>query len=228
MARGLQSRVIVGIMLVLFGAMLFLRNSELFDFIIPDFLFQWQSIFIAFGALFLLFARNKTVGFAFITIGLFNLYPEFWPLIFVAIGAYILFGSKKNRSSNCFSSGNYSEEDINKNVIEQISIFGGGNKIFNSPSFKGGSIISIFGGSEVNLSGSQLADGENVLETVSVFGGCTIIVPKEWNVIVDVFPLFGGFGDKRMRDPNLVYDTNKTLLIKGVAVFGGGEVKTLF
>lgn len=227
MARGVQSRVIVGIMLVLVGAMLFLRNSEFLDFIIPDFFFQWQVIFIVFGALFLLFARNRTVGFVFIAIGLFNLYPELWPLIFVVIGAFILFGSK-NKNRAYINTGDYSDEDINRNVIEQISIFGGGNKIFNSGSFKGGSIISIFGGSEVNLSGSKLADGENVLETVSVFGGCTIIVPKEWNVMVDVFPIFGGFSDKRMRDPNLVYDANKTLLIKGIALFGGGEVKTIF
>ncbi len=227
MARGVQSRVIVGIMLVLVGAMLFLRNSEILDFIIPDFFFQWQVIFIVFGTLFLLLARNRTVGFVFIAIGLFNLYPELWPLIFVVIGAFILFGSK-NKSRTCINTCDYSDEDINRNVIEQISIFGGGNKIFNSNSFKGGSIVSIFGGSEVNLSGSKLADGENVLETVSVFGGCSIIVPKEWNVMVDVFPIFGGFGDKRMQDPNLVYEPNKTLLIKGVAIFGGGEVKTLF
>lgn len=227
MARGVQSRVIVGIMLVLVGAMLFLRNSEILDFIIPDFFFQWQVIFIVFGTLFLLLARNRTVGIVFIAIGLFNLYPELWPLIFVVIGAFILFGSK-NKNRAYFNTGDYSDEDINRNVLEQISIFGGGNKIFNSSSFKGGSIISIFGGSEVNLSGSNLADGENVLETVSVFGGCTIIVPKEWNVMVDVFPIFGGFSDKRMRDPNLVYEANKTLLIKGIALFGGGEVKTIF
>lgn len=227
MARGLQSRVIVGIMLVLIGAMLFFHNSEIFGFILPDYLFQWQTIFIVFGLLFFFLAQNKTVGSVFIAIGLFNLYPEFWPLIFVAIGAYIIFGSNR-RNKYTGDASNITDADKNTNLIEQVSIFGGGTKIFNSNSFKGGNIISIFGGSEVNLSGSKLAEGDNVLDTISVFGGCTIIIPKDWNVVVDVLPIFGGFGDKRMRDPNLVYDANKTLLIKGIALFGGGEVKTIF
>lgn len=226
MARGVQNRLIIGIMLVFVGALLFLRNSEMFDFIIPEFVLQWQFFFILFGLLFFFLAQNKTVGSVFVGIGLFNLYPELWPLIFVAIGAYIIFGvSKKRRSAD---SDNITDSEMSFNVVEQVSIFGGGTKFVNSNSFKGGSIISIFGGSEVNLSGSKLADGDHVLDTISVFGGCTIIVPKEWNVIIDVFPLFGGFGDKRMRDPNLVYDQSKTLLIKGIALFGGGEVKTLF
>lgn len=226
MARGVQNRLIIGIMLVFVGALLFLRNSEMFDSIIPDFLFRWQFFFILFGLLFFFLAQNKTVGSVFVGIGLFNLYPELWPIIFVAIGAYIIFGANKKRRNS--DSNNITDSDMNFNVVEQVSIFGGGTKFVNSNSFKGGSIISIFGGSEVNLTGSKLADGDSVLDTISVFGGCTIIVPKEWNVIIDVFPLFGGFGDKRMRDPNLVYDQSKTLLIKGIALFGGGEVKTLF
>lgn len=226
MARGVQNRLIIGIMLVFVGALLFLRNSDMFDFMIPDFLFRWQFFFILFGLLFFFLAQNKTVGSLFVGIGLFNLYPELWPLIFVAVGAYIIFGINRKKQSS--DTGNFSDYDMDKNVVEQISIFGGGTKFVNSNSFKGGNIISIFGGSEVNLTGSTLAEGDSVLDTISVFGGCTIIVPKDWNVIIDVFPLFGGFGDKRTRDPNLVYDQNKTLLIKGIALFGGGEVKTLF
>ncbi len=224
MARGVQSRIIIGIMLVLVGAMLFLRNSEYLDFMIPDFLFQWEIIFIVFGLLFITLGQNKMVGSVFVGIGLFNLFPELWPLVFVAIGAYIIFGlNSKTKSTNevrDFASRN--------NQIEQVSIFGGGSKFVNADAFKGGSIISIFGGSEVNFAGSKLAEGDNVLDTVSIFGGCTIIVPKDWNVLIDVFPLFGGFSDSRLKDPNLVYEPNKTLLIKGIALFGGGEVKTIY
>ncbi|KAF0151520.1 MAG: transmembrane protein [Ignavibacteria bacterium] len=224
MARGVHSRIIIGIMLVLVGAMLFLRNSEFLDFMIPDFFYQWEVIFVIFGLLFITLAKNKTVGSVFVAIGLFSLYPGLWPLVFVAIGAYIIFGFKFNskppEEGNDFAARN--------NQIEQVNIFGGGNKFVTAESFKGGSIVSIFGGSEVNLTGSKLAEGDNVLETISIFGGCTIIVPKDWNVLIDVFPLFGGFSDSRLRDPNQVYEPNKTLLIKGIALFGGGEVKTLF
>lgn len=224
MARGVQNRLIIGIMLVFVGALLFLRNSEMFDLMIPDFLFRWQFFFILFGLLFFFLAQNKTVGSVFIAIGLFNMYPELWPLVFVAIGAYIIFGiSRKSKNSDSTLGGT-----ANNHEIEQISIFGGGTKFVNSDSFKGGNIVSIFGGSEVNLTGSKLAEGDNILDTISIFGGCTIIVPKDWNVVLDIFPLFGGFSDKRMKDPNQVYEPNKTLFIKGIALFGGGEVKTLF
>jgi hypothetical protein len=41
-----------------------------------------------------------------------------------------------------------------------------------------------------------------------------------------VTAIFGGFSDKRERMHNLVYDQNTMLIIKGVAIFGGGEVKS--
>jgi predicted membrane protein len=32
-----------------------------------------------------------------------------------------------------------------------------------------------------------------VIDILGIFGGSTLIVPKEWNVVVEVFSLFGGF-----------------------------------
>jgi hypothetical protein len=37
--------------------------------------------------------------------------------------------------------------------------------------------------------------------------------------------IFGGFGDKRRKDPNMVYDDKKLLVVKGFVLFGGGEIK---
>lgn len=58
-----------------------------------------------------------------------------------------------------------------------------------------------------------------------MFGGYTIIVPQDWNIIIDIVPVFGGFSDKRIKDPNRVYEDDKILIIKGFVLFGGGEVK---
>ena len=229
MARGVHGRVIVGIMLVLIGLVTFAQNYEPFQLFIPEFVYDWEIWFIVFGALFILLARNKTVGAVFIAIGLFNLFPDLWPLIFVLLGVYILVGYNGKKIHHLGSqAGNKDDSQKASEVIEQVSLFGGGKKVVFSDNFKGGSIISIFGGSEVNLLSSKLADGENVLEVTSIFGGCTIIVPKDWKIEVDVMPIFGGFGDKRHSDPNQVFDPNKLLIIKGVAIFGGGEVKTVF
>lgn len=225
MARELHSRVVVGIMLILIGLLFFLRNYEPFQNIIPDFIYQWQFFFILFGILFYFLSKNKIVGIVLFSIGLFNLFPQLWPLVFVLIGLYILLGHS-NKGFFSKMKNELSNADKNQNYLEQISIFGGGTKIFSSENFKGGNIISIFGGSEVNLIGCKLAEGDNILEITSIFGGTTIIVPNDWNVITDVLPIFGGFNDKRRKDPNHVVGHNNTLIIKGIAIFGGGEVKS--
>jgi predicted membrane protein len=107
-----------------------------------------------------------------------------------------------------------------------VAVFSGGDRIITSQNFKGGRITSIFGGSKINLMNSKLAEGPQVLDTMSVFGGSTIIVPADWTVRVEVVAIFGGFSDRRERMPNIVYDQNTMLVIKGMAIFGGGEVKT--
>jgi len=59
-----------------------------------------------------------------------------------------------------------------------------------------------------------------------VFGGTTIILPKEWDVVINVTSILGGFSNKAIRNPSVVIDQSRTLHIKGLAMFGGGEVKT--
>lgn len=115
---------------------------------------------------------------------------------------------------------------VNKDVIDDVAIFGGGSKIIFSDNFQGGNITAIFGGSEINLINCKLAEGENVLDVLMVFGGSTIIVPKEWNVVINVTSILGGFSNKSVRNPNLIVDQSRTLIIKGLTLFGGGEVKT--
>ncbi len=110
--------------------------------------------------------------------------------------------------------------------LDDVSIFGGGQKFIISNNFQGGNVTAIFGGSELDLTRSKLAPGEHVLEVVAIFGGTTLIVPKEWNVVIDVLPLFGGFSHKGLRSPNIVTNPESTLVIKGVVIFGGGEIKT--
>lgn len=222
-----KSSVVIGIILVLIGFVFLLRNYDIYLFPI-DFL-SWEYFFILFGVLLFVLSDNKTAGIIFMAIGLFNLVPELWPIIFIIIGGYILF---KRRGSRSYFHQKYFKGEGSRNVderandfLEDVSIFGGGNKTINTDNFKGGSAVSIFGGSEINLYGSKLADGENTLEITAIFGGSTLIIPSEWKVELDVVSIFGGFSDKRRKDPNIVYDTSKVLIVKGLCLFGGGEIK---
>ena len=116
--------------------------------------------------------------------------------------------------------GNYSQDNI-----DDVSVFGGGTKNFTSRNFTGGKLTAIFGGSDIHLENCSLAHGQNEMDLFVMFGGYTIYVPQEWNVVIDVVPIFGGFSDKRIKDPNRVYEDDKVLIIKGLVLFGGGEIK---
>ena len=137
-----HSRVIIGALLILFGTLFLLDNYNIFFF--PYDIFSWQYFLIALGLIFFSISNNKTAGVVLIAIGLFNLVPELWPLIFVGIGLLIIF-RKRGRSKNLSSQSSGASENLNDvDIIEEVNIFGGGNKVINSNNFKGGSILSLF------------------------------------------------------------------------------------
>jgi predicted membrane protein len=255
----LRGRMIIGLLLVLLGALATLHNFGFID--LSEYPLTWEYFFIVGGLLFILFSQNKVAGIVFFSIGLFNLVPELWPLILVIIGVYIILGKRNHRKSYYYNKVSFDhgfipddkgefmgkrshwrrhfydkfnvpdQEADQENIhdyLDSVNVFGGGHKIINSENFKGGSIVSVFGGAEIDLTNAKLAEGNNIIEVVAIFGGATIIVPPDWKVDVDVLAIFGGFGDKRTKDPNKTFQDGKILTVKGVVLFGGGEVKTLF
>jgi hypothetical protein len=109
--------------------------------------------------------------------------------------------------------------------IDDVAIFGGGVKRYSSQNLKGGNITAIFGGSEIDLTTSQMSNEGIVVDVFTMFGGTKFIVPGTWQVKSEATSVFGGFSDKRHIKPS---DTisDKVLLIKGVVLFGGVEIKS--
>ncbi len=141
-------------------------------------------------------------------------------IAFIALGLYIILNKREKEKIE--------SDQLRKDYIDDVAIFGGGTKIVTSDNFKGGNITAVFGGSEINLKGCILSEGTNVIDVLCVFGGTTLIVPQDWNIVLNITPIFGGFSNKLIKDPNTVPDQNKTLIIKGLVVFGGGEIKSYF
>ena len=226
-----DKRVILGGVLVVIGALLLLGSMDILDVSISHIIFSWPFIFTIIG-LFILFNTNKKLlGGIFVGIGIFFLIPRIFPyvhyhggivfpVILIALGIYIILNHRKKNISESERSG-----FLKKDLIDDVSIFGGGNKIVASDNFRGGNITAIFGGSEINLTGCKLADGDQIIDLLLVFGGTTIVVPRDWNVVVNVTSVLGGFSDKSIRDPGVIPDQSRTLYVKGLAMFGGGEVK---
>ena len=109
--------------------------------------------------------------------------------------------------------------------VDELAVFSGSERIITSNSFKGGKLTSIFGGTMLNLNKAGLDWGTNVLDVFVMFGGCDIRVPSDMNVKVKVTAIFGGFSDERKVINDNEANEGKELIIKGLVLFGGGEVK---
>ena len=115
--------------------------------------------------------------------------------------------------------------DKEVDFIDEFNIFSGSEKKISIKNFRGGTITSIFGGSDIDMTDAELSGETNVIEIFYMFGGSTIIVPNDWVVLNKVTSIFGGFSDKRKVTTSNTRDTKKTLIIKGMIMFGGGEIK---
>jgi predicted membrane protein len=116
-----------------------------------------------------------------------------------------------------------------EHMIDEVAIFGGGDRVVTSQQFQGGKVTTIFGGLNYNMLKAKLAPGENCIDVFCLFGGMKIIVPEGWTVKIRVMSLFGGFSDKhRYKIPETGTDQTAQLIIKGTVIFGGGEIKSYF
>ncbi|MBI9052742.1 MAG: hypothetical protein JEY96_02930 [Bacteroidales bacterium] len=223
-----MGRGIIGIVLILIGVAFIGRTLDFFPNRIMHYIFTWQMILIVLGIVFVSTKENKTTGWILLIVGLVLWIPDFvhipysirrlfWPTILIVIGVVIILRSTSTKRPNV---------DTNSvDYIDDISIFGGGDKVITSANFKGGKITAIFGGSKIDLRSAKLAPGQNVIDVLCMFGGTTIIVPEGWNVKHDVISILGGFSHKRHSGADPTIEIGKELVIKGFTMFGGGEIK---
>jgi predicted membrane protein len=118
-----------------------------------------------------------------------------------------------------FSSA-YGSDDF----LDAVSIFGGVKKIVFSKNFQGGEIVNVFGGSELDFTQADI-HGRIYVDVTQIFGGTKIIVPAHWTVISDMSAIFAGVDDKRIRT-NAPLDSNKIMVLKGISVFAGIDIRS--
>ncbi|SEO59522.1 LiaF domain-containing protein [Mucilaginibacter sp. OK283] len=108
--------------------------------------------------------------------------------------------------------------------LDTVSIFGGVNKTILSKNFKGGDIVNIFGGAELDFTQADI-DGRVYLDITQIFGGTKIIVPSNWQVVSDLAAVFASVDDKRIR--STASNVNgKILVLKGVSIFAGVDIRS--
>lgn len=232
------ARILIGVGLILLGVLYFLKEVDIIGEQLNHVIFSLPTGVLVIGIILFVNSRRKSLAYLLIALGSagmiiksFDLdYSDFIvPVILLSLGFYIIYRHvEKQREVELKSDADSLRDQYRSeyDVLEEVSVFGGNKKIINSKNFRGGNITIIFGGSEIFLRDCELSDGENVLDLFVIFGGCDLTVPSNWNVKIDVVSLFGGFSSKRYNySKSDDVDENKTLVIKGLVLFGGGEMK---
>jgi predicted membrane protein len=226
-----QKRIAVGAVILLAGLALLLSNLGFLDFEIRRYILRWQMILIVIGIIFIFSHEKRGTGIILLMIGiafyirdLYDLSFSFWqvflPSMLILAGVLILFKHKIGCTD--YQKKSLSDDDI----IDEVNIFGGGDRTIVSQNFNGGKILAIFGGSNFNMSRAKLAPGENIIDVMAVFGGMKLIVPEDWKIKINVISIFGGFSDKHTHIKNSEVPAENVLIIKGFVMFGGGEIKS--
>jgi predicted membrane protein len=207
-----------GLLFISAGVLLLLKNLNLLPAEIPPYVFSWQMLLVVIGVVVLLASRRSWLGGTLlIGIGGYFLIPEifhisksemviFWPAILVLLGIGMLSKMYAQPKKKFWK---FKTENLNDDFMENTVIFGGGSKQISSYDYKGGRVTAIFGG----------------LEIEAIFGGVTLIVPKDWNVKTDITPIMGGVYDNIQEMPGTYVDPAAELIIRGTVVMGGVEIK---
>jgi predicted membrane protein len=239
LTRGTRG-LIFGIIIVIVGVTLLLGQMNLID---ASRIFRfWPLLLIFWGVSTLLSCQGSGrrfwgsflilagIGLQLQELGFRRIRMEtLWPLFIIAFGVLLVTQafSKGNESlfdkwkSKKYQSGQQYSTDGSH--ITCTSIFGAGELQVSSRNFQTGEMTSIFGGGEIDFSQSEIEGDQAVLEATMIFGGGEIHVPRTWNVVIDGVGIFGGYSDKTSHPPP--DPPAKKLIIRGVAVFGGLEIK---
>ncbi len=171
--------------------------------------------------------------------------PYFWPIIFIAGGIFIMTngfaGKRRRRLAQQYNSQQEVIErpvyddtiapeqvsdyaDIHQaDVLDITAIFSGVKKNVLSKNFKGGDIVAIMGGAEINLTKADCS-GQIIIDIFNMFGGTKLIVPPDWDVQNNVVAIFGGVDDKR--SPSSFQNLSKVVVLEGTCIFGGIEIRS--
>lgn len=241
-----SSKAWAGIFIIIIGTVLLLDNIVPG---IPNWLFSWSTFLIALGLFIGIKHSFRNSGwFIMVLVGSyftledamgdqFNISKVALPLMLVALGLFILFkpkseckkrrrwrrGFDQQPAGMAFEESVTAEKRSTTDYLDSVNVFGGSHQAVYSKNFKGGEIVAVFGGCDANLTQADF-EGEIVLDITAIFGGAKVIIPSGWQVKSEITAIFGGLDDKRSINA-VTQSNNKLLIIKGIALFGGVDIR---
>lgn len=229
-ANPLSGRLIVGVALMVLGALWTLDNL---DFIESGNITRWWPVVpLAIGLMKLTgFGMEKQTGFgAFFTLGggLFLLdsfgalrvdFSIVFPLLFIFIGVQVTMRALRGSNVPGPAAGPADADDY----VRSFAVMGGVTRRNESQAFRGGELTAVMGGVELDLTQARPADGRAVVDVFAIWGGIDIRVPDDWRVELEAVPLMAGVETSARLAPG--ESAAGTLVVRGFVMMGGVEIK---
>lgn len=188
----------------------------------------WGGFLILLGVLFLLDRFN------YLDVG--EVFGTFWPLILIAVGIKLILNRNTKQAPQSASATSSETEQlvISETSVRQTKVFGDVKMKIDSTEFNGGTVSTVFGDMEIDLSAAKLGRGEKILTLSGVFGDVTVHLPKSIKIAVRANVIAGDVQILQLKDSGLFvnrsfqtegYETaTKKLYISASQVFGDIEI----
>lgn len=222
--RNPTGRLFLGLAVMLFGLALALDNFGLFQ--LRYLLRFWPVALIAIGVARVVSSTRErrapeglvmtTVGVLFLmmTLDILRFRQALALFLLAAGGAMVLRAVRRGEGDGAVTFGT--------ERLDAFALLGGVHRVSRSTDFRGGNASATLGGCEIDLRQATILDGETaVLDALAFMGGVEVKVPEDWTVETRGVAVLGGFEDKTRRP----LDDRKKLVVTGLAVMGGVEVK---
>jgi predicted membrane protein len=240
---GTNDGAVFALLLVAAGMLLLGFNTGHLPSVWKGFFFSWPMLLLVAG--FLAVCKcNLIFGISVAAAGKFfllsraaGIYPgdrtyeqflsTYWPVLIIIFGI-LIFLSVIIRPRR-FVYGHYKEErkeSFTENPDGRINYqatFGGTEQVILDPLFKGGNIETTFGGIDLDLRRTSLAEGDTFLNIKTTFGGVVIKAPDSWEIEIHSNSFAGGVNDSRVKNDDR--DKSRKLVLIAKCTFGGVEIK---
>jgi predicted membrane protein len=226
MSRLRSDRLTTGGLIILIGLLLLLSTT---NFVATENLWDFlPAVFVALGVWALVRSRFRNLTGPVMVIAVAGTFQArnlgyisdahigtWWPLFVVLFGLLYVIGRSRRSRGVSVSAGEAGD-------VSMVSLFSGTQRRVTGTGFRGGNVVAMFGGAELDLRDAEVSDPPATVECLVAFGGAEVHVPEDWTVDIDVLGLFGGSEDKR---PPRGTDGEVDLVVTGLAMFGGVSVE---
>jgi predicted membrane protein len=223
--RRISPRLVIGLVVMALGALLTLDNLGLFDF--HGLWRYWPVVLILIGVSKFIQGADAFGALVWAGVGAAILAANFdllrlrqvWPLLFVVVGARLVFGAVA-RGSGPRPLSKHTLVDAAE-TVDVFAMLGGVQRGTNTGSFRSGAASAFMGGCEIDLRKARMAGSDAVFDCFAMWGGVEIRVPEDWAVENRGVAFMGGFVDSTKRPS----EPRGRLVLTGLALMGGVEAK---